>query len=176
MEVKAPNDLIYIVGQTFEELGGSEYYKLKGHLGKTVPIVRPNQAKKTFRAITKAIDSGVIKACHDVSEGGLAVSAAEMAFSGGYGMELDLCRVPMDALNRDDFVLFSESNSRFLVEVTERARSDFEAVMEGRAHALIGKVTRTAQLRIRGLTGKVIVNVSIKDMLGHWKQTLSSGV
>jgi phosphoribosylformylglycinamidine synthase len=176
MEVKAPNDLIYIVGQTFEELGGSEYYKLKGHLGKTVPTVRPNQAKKTFRAITKAIDSGVIKACHDVSEGGLAVSAAEMAFSGGYGMELDLCRVPMDALNRDDFVLFSESNSRFLVEVTERARSDFEAVMEGRAHALIGKVTRTAQLRIRGLTGKVIVNVSIKDMLGHWKQTLSSGV
>ena len=48
--------------------------------------------------------------------------------------------------------------------------------MEGRAHALIGKVTRTAQLRIRGLSDKVIVNVSIKDMLGHWKQTLSSGV
>lgn len=70
MEVKAPNDSIYVVGQTFRELGGSEYYKLKGFLGRTVPKVRTVEAARTFRAVTQAIDSGLVKACHDLSEGG----------------------------------------------------------------------------------------------------------
>ncbi|MCK4439783.1 phosphoribosylformylglycinamidine synthase subunit PurL, partial [Candidatus Bathyarchaeota archaeon] len=94
MDVKAPKNIIYIVGQTFKELGGSEYYKLKGFLGNTVPKVRPNRAIKTFKAITEAIDLGLVKACHDLSEGGLAVAAAEIAFAGGHGMELDLQKVP----------------------------------------------------------------------------------
>jgi phosphoribosylformylglycinamidine synthase len=176
LDVKAPNDLIYIVGQTRHELGGSEYYKVKGFLGKNVPKVTPGQAKKTFKAITKAIDSGLIRACHDLSEGGLAVTAAEMAFSGGYGMELDLRRVPRESLNRNDFVLFSESNSRFLVEVSEKSREDFEDLMKGTAHAEIGRVTRTPRLCVHGLDGKTIVDASLKDLLVSWKRTLSSEV
>jgi len=176
MDVKAPNNLIYIVGQTLKELGGSEYYKLKGFLGKTVPKVQPNQAKKTFKAITEAINLGLVNACHDLSEGGLAVAAAEMAFAGGYGIEFELRKVPRENVNRNDFVLFSESNSRFLVEVSEKARQDFEALMNGKVCAEIGRVTKTRRLCVHGLNGEVVVEASVSDLLASWKRPLSRGV
>ncbi|MGB9959237.1 MAG: phosphoribosylformylglycinamidine synthase subunit PurL [Candidatus Bathyarchaeales archaeon] len=175
MDVKTPQNPIYIVGKTYLELGGSEYYRLKGFIGNSVPRVRPNHAKRIFRAITKAIDLGLVSACHDLSEGGLAVAAAEMAFSGGYGIELDLRKVPTENLNRDDFILFSESNSRFLVEVPEKCEKDFEALMQGNAYAKIGKVTEVPQLCIYGLEGKVVVDAPLNDLLACWKNLLSSG-
>ena len=175
MDVKASDNLVYIVGQSFRELGGSEYYRLKDKIGKTVPKVRANQARKTFKTISKAIDSGVVKACHDVSEGGLATAAAEMAFSGGYGLELDLRTVPRKDLRRSDFVLFTESNSRFLVEVAEEDKKAFETLAKGTAFASLGKVIRKPQLCIRGLSGKVVVDASLDSLRRSWKQTLSSG-
>ena len=175
MDVKAPNNLIYIVGQTFKELGGSEYYKLKGFLGKTVPKVQPNQAKKTFKAITEAIDLGLVKACHDLSEAGLAVAAAEMAFAGGYGIELDLRKVPRENVNRNDFVLFSESNSRFLVELSEKSREDFEALMNGKVCAEIGRVTEARRLCIHGLNGEIAVDALTDDLLKSWRRTSNRG-
>jgi phosphoribosylformylglycinamidine synthase len=175
MDVKAPDNSIYVVGQTFKELGGSEYYKLKGFIGKSVPKVRSSHARKTFRAVTRAIDLGLVKACHDLSEGGLAVAAAEMAFAGGYGMELHLQKVPIRNVNRNDFVLFSESNSRFLVEVSQEAKEEFEALMKGKVYAEIGRVTKTPRLCIYGLNGEVVVNASLSDLLASWKRTFSSG-
>jgi phosphoribosylformylglycinamidine synthase II len=176
MDVKVPGDSVYVVGETFPELGGSEYYKLEGFLGKTVPRVRGGRARRVFRAVTRAIDSGLIKACHDLSEGGLGVAAAEMAFAGGYGLELDLRKVPQKGLRRDDFVLFSESNSRFLVEVSGKARDEFEQLMKGVACAEVGRVTKSSRLCVEGLGGKVVVDVSLHDLLASWKRTLSREV
>jgi phosphoribosylformylglycinamidine synthase II len=173
MDVKALGNQLYIVGETFKELGGSEYYKLKGHTGKTVPKVRAAKAKKTFSAVTKAIDLGLIKACHDLSEGGLAVTVAEMALAGGYGVELNLREVPSRTVNRNDFMLFSESNSRFLVEVPEKAEKDFEAVMKGKVYAQIGKVAKNSRLIVYGLDGGVVADASLTDLRGSWKETLS---
>jgi phosphoribosylformylglycinamidine synthase len=172
MDLKAPEDLLYIIGKTFNELGGSEYYKLKGFLGASVPKVKSAKAKRTFRAVTKAIDSGLIKSCHDLSEGGLAVAAAEMAFAGGYGLKLDLSKVPGKALERDDFVLFSESNSRFLLEVPQQNRRDFEELMKGKSCAQIGRVTREERLVINGLNGKIVVDSPLEKLRRSWKKTL----
>ena len=173
MDVKTPGNLLYIVGETFNELGGSEYYKLKGHIGKNVPKVNASQAKKVFQTITTTIDSGFVKSCHDLCEGGLAVAAAEMAFAGGYGMELDLRRVPGNAVNRNDFRLFSESNSRFLLEVPEKTKSDFETVIKNEVCAEIGRVAKNSRLIVYGLDGAAVVNSSLKDLRGSWKETLS---
>ena len=171
MELKAPEDLIYIIGETFNELGGSEYYKLKGYLGANVPKVKGAKAKRTFKAVTRAIDEGFVKACHDLSEGGLAVAAAEMAFAGGYGLELDLSKVFGKELARNDFVLFSESNSRFLIEVAEADREDFEALMKGKGCAQIGIVTKDQKLLIHGLNQKIVVDASLAELRRSWKKT-----
>ncbi|NWF87502.1 phosphoribosylformylglycinamidine synthase subunit PurL [Candidatus Bathyarchaeota archaeon] len=176
MDVKAPKDSIYIVGKTYAELGGSEYYKLKGFVGRNVPQVRSANARKIFATITRAIDLGLVKACHDLSEGGLGVSAAEMAFAGGYGMELYLQKVPKRNVSRNDFALFSESNSRFLVEVSQEAKTEFEALMNDKACAEIGKVTKTQRLCIYGLNDKAVIDASLSDLSTSWKRTFSSGV
>jgi phosphoribosylformylglycinamidine synthase II len=173
MDVKAPGNVLYIVGETFKELGGSEYYKLKGHIGKTVPKVYSGQAKKTFNAVTEAIDLGLVKSCHDLSEGGLAVSAAEMALAGGYGVELDLRKLPSKAVNRSDFMLFSESNSRFLLEVPEKAKKDFETVLKNAVWAEVGKVAKNLRLLVYGLDGGVAVDAPLTALSRSWKETLS---
>jgi phosphoribosylformylglycinamidine synthase II len=173
IDLKAPGNLVYIVGDTYNELGGSEYYKLKGYLGASVPKVKGGKAKRTFKVVIKAIDQGFVKSCHDLSEGGLAVAAAEMAFAGGYGLELDLAKVPGKELERNDFVLFSESNSRFLIEVEGRDRQNFEALMKGKACKKIGKVTKEEHLVILGLNKKVVVDAPIAELRHSWKKTLS---
>jgi phosphoribosylformylglycinamidine synthase II len=176
MDTKAPNNSLYIVGQTFKELGGSEYYKLKGQVGETVPKVRAALASKTFSAVNRAIDLGFVKACHDLSEGGLAVTAAEMTIAGGYGAELDLRKVPKEGVNRDDFLLFSESNSRFLLEVSEKSKEEFETLMKGKVCAEIGRVSKNPKLTTYGLNGDIVVDASLTDLHRSWKETLSSGV
>ncbi len=174
MELKAAGNHLYITGDTYNELGGSEYYKLKGYLGASVPKVKGGKAKRIFKAVTKAIDQGLVKSCHDLSEGGLAVAAAEMAFAGGLGLEIDLHEVPGKELTRNDFVLFSESNSRFLIEVAEVDREDFELLMKGKNCALIGKVTKEQKLIVHGLYGKVVINTTLETLRSNWKKTLSS--
>ena len=129
-----------------------------------------------MKRLVKAIDSGCVRACHDLSEGGLGVAAAEMAFSGGLGLEIWLDRVARsDDLRRNDHILFSESNSRFLVEVSEKAREEFENLMEGRVYAAIGEVAKVPRLIIRGLKGEIVVDALLSDLLQSWKQTLSKG-
>jgi len=173
VDLKTVGNLIYIVGDTFNELGGSEYYKLKGCLGASVPKVRGAKAKRTFKAVTSAIDRGLIKSCHDISEGGLAVAVAEMSFAGGLGLEIELKKVSGKELTRNDFVLFSESNSRFIVEVTEADKEDFEDLMKGKVCSLIGKVTKEQKIIIKGLNGKVVIDASLETLRNSWKKTLS---
>ncbi len=172
MDLKSPGNLLYIAGETFNELGGSEYYKLQGYLGANVPKVKGGKAKRTFRAVTEAIDAGLIRSCHDLSEGGLAVAAAEMAFAGGYGLTLDLGKVPGKGLERDDFLLFSESNSRFLIEVSPQDREDFEALMKGKNCSQIATVTKDERIVVKGLKGEIVVESSLVDLRRSWKKTL----
>lgn len=172
VDLKSPDNPLYIIGETFNELGGSEYYKLKGQLGASVPIVRGAKARRTFKVVTKAIDLGFIKSCHDLSEGGLAVAAAEMAFAGDYGLKLDLSKVPGKALKRNDFVMFSESNSRFLLEVSKRDMKDFEELVQGKACAQIGWVTKEERLTVNGLNKKIVVDASLEQLRHNWKKTL----
>ena len=133
MDLKAPGNLLYIIGETFNELGGSEYYKLKGYLGANVPKVKGAKAKRTFKAVTKAIDSGLIKSCHDLSEGGLAVAAAEMAFAGGYGLEMDLLKLPAQSAWAEMILLcFLSQTAVSLWKSAEKDREEFETLMKGK--------------------------------------------
>src|SRR5262249_4065172 len=85
MDLKEPGNALYLVGTTREEVGGSHYPLVHGLSGGTVPVVDQQLAPRIFRALHEAIRQGKVRACHDLSEGGLAVAAAEMAFAGGVG-------------------------------------------------------------------------------------------
>jgi phosphoribosylformylglycinamidine synthase len=161
------------VGATFKELGGSHYYASHGAVGSSVPKVNAEKGKQLMNALAAATQKGFVKACHDLSEGGIGVAAAEMAFAGGLGMQIDLTKMPLaETIERDDFILFSESNSRFLVEVAPEHKSVFEKVLKGVVCADIGQVTKEKKLEITGRDGKVIVNANIDGLKEAWQKTL----
>ncbi|MCM8799971.1 MAG: phosphoribosylformylglycinamidine synthase subunit PurL [Candidatus Omnitrophica bacterium] len=173
MYLKKPKDLIYIVGQTYDELGGSHYYDLFGYIGNNVPKVNTKKAKQVFEALSKANSEGIIKAMHDCSEGGLAVALAEMAFSGDLGVEVFLNEVPYKGNQiRNDFVLFSESNSRFIVEIEKEDQKKFENILEGVPFGLIGCVSKDKIFNVYGLDGKLCISAGILDLKEAWQKPL----
>ncbi|MFA5150874.1 MAG: AIR synthase-related protein, partial [Candidatus Omnitrophota bacterium] len=172
MYAKKAGNLIYAVGQTCEELGGSHYYDLSGAIGNSVPKVNVRKAKLIFNALSSASAKGLVRSMHDCSEGGLGVSLAEMAFSGGLGMNVFLSSVPYAGERRDDFILFSESNSRFIVEVEKGKKKEFEKKLKGLPLALIGCVSEKKEFKVYGLDGKVCINSGIKSLKSAWKEPL----
>ena len=156
MSLKRAGNLIYQVGATRNELAGSHYAEIvqatvaaAAAPGTTVPQVDPTTARTTMKAVGAAIRAGLVQSCHDLSEGGLAVAAAEMSLAGLLGMTIDLedlrvwapfadaregMGVPKGGrLSEKDTIstilLFSESPSRFLVEVAPLQQEAFEAHM-----------------------------------------------
>ncbi|MFU8795755.1 MAG: AIR synthase-related protein, partial [Dehalococcoidia bacterium] len=173
MDCKQEGDLIYAVGTTWNELGGSHYYGLHGYTGNRVPTVDPSRGKPLMNALSQAAELGLVMACHDCSEGGIGVAAAEMAFAGGLGMDIQLRQVPLgEPMSRDDFILFSESNTRFLVEVKAEDRAGFEDAMTGVDCAVIGRVTKGRRLQVFGLSGETVISVSLAELKEAWQSPL----
>ena len=173
MDCKKEGNLIYIVGTTYDELGGSHYYGIHGFIGNNVPRVDPRSGKRLMDALSAATDKGLVRACHDLSEGGLGVAAAEMAFAGELGMAIHLANVPLGSLiSRDDLILFSESNTRFLLEVTPKDRHQFDKMMAGFDCAAIGKVTSDRTLKIYGLSGEQVLSTPLAELKEAWQNPL----
>jgi len=170
MDIKKSGSLVYLIGETHKELGGSAYYSLFKELGASVPKVQPEKAKRIFSRVTSAIDKGLLLSCHDLSEGGLAVAAAEMAFSGDVGMEIDLQQ--LHSQERDDFLLFSESNSRFLVEVSPSKQRSFEKLMKGVSFCRIGRTTKLKEFVVIGKQGKVLIAEQLARLKKTWQEPL----
>jgi len=176
MDFKEQGNLIYIVGRTYDELGGSHYNMINGFIGNNVPRVDTRYGRRIFTALHRAIKGGIVKSCHDCSEGGIAVSLAEMAFSGGLGLEVFLGEVVVDerlsSQKRDDRILFSESNTRFIVEIRKKDKKSFESIMRGLPIGLIGCVSDKRDFRVYGLSNKKIIDVDISLLKKTWQRTL----
>ncbi|HEY86582.1 MAG TPA: phosphoribosylformylglycinamidine synthase subunit PurL, partial [Dehalococcoidia bacterium] len=173
IDLKKAGDLIYIVGITQNELGGSEYFRVQGFIGNRVPKVSPHQGKQLMDCLSTATGKGLVRACHDCSDGGIGVAIAEMAFAGGLGAAIYLKSVPLgEPIDRDDFILFSESNSRFLVEVAPETKSEFEEAIGTTSHAVIGQVTDSGVLEIYGLDGSRIMAKSLGDLKETWQRPI----
>jgi phosphoribosylformylglycinamidine synthase len=172
MDAKGTGNLLFIVGETKNELGGSHYYKINGQLGANVPKVDLKTAPKIARKIADAISGGLAVSCHDCSEGGLAVALAEMAFAGGLGIEADLRGLPRSAdCTRTDTQLFSESNSRYIVEVGPGNYGAFAKTMLNLPFGQIGKVTEQKMLVIKAENGKAVININIDTLKQAWQKT-----
>ncbi len=171
MDLKEPGNLLYVVGLTRQELGGSHYLMLWGLIGNSVPKVDLGTAPRVFDALSEATSRGLVRACHDCSEGGLGVAVAEMAFAGGYGAEVDLRRVPTgEPFERSDWLLFSESNTRFVVEVRPEHRAEFERILRDVPHALVGQVREDKTLLVRGIDGRTVVEEDVYALKESWQK------
>ncbi|MEO0086123.1 MAG: AIR synthase-related protein, partial [candidate division WOR-3 bacterium] len=174
MDLKKAGSLVYVVGETFEELGGSEFFRLHQGLGRSVPTVDARRGRRLMRAVGRAIRAGLVAACHDASEGGLGVALAEMAFAGGIGLRVSLRRVPgAHRFHRDDFLLFSESNTRFVCEVPVRFRARFERVLAGIPRAVVGRTIDEPRLVAVGLAGSEILRVDLNEAERRWRRALT---
>jgi len=175
MDFKRPGDIICLLGDTKDELGGSEYLAMQGYIGNKVPKVDIKSALKRYKTLHRAIMHGLVASVHDLSDGGLAVAVAESAFSGGFGCRVELAnlRFEGDARYRtDELLLFSESASRLLVSVHPAHWSAFEEVMAGTGFSRIGEVNESSTLTVVGLEGKTILQGSLEQLKEAWQRTL----
>jgi phosphoribosylformylglycinamidine synthase len=186
MEAKSSGDLVFALGTTRNELGGSAYYDLFGYIGLNVPKVdgfaepdrlEPEKSESLlglYKGVERAISSGVFASCHGIYRGGLGVHAAMTAIGGRLGLTIDLAKVPV-AQNediRDDQMLFSESCGRFLATVPQKSFKEFQSIFDGLPYGLVGEVTENPELVITGKSGKELLREDIFSLRQSWKGNL----
>ncbi|PIQ79424.1 phosphoribosylformylglycinamidine synthase [Candidatus Peregrinibacteria bacterium CG11_big_fil_rev_8_21_14_0_20_41_10] len=148
LEPKMADDLVYVMGLTKNELGGSEYYDMQGVIGANVPQVDAKQALKLYRSFYQAMRHELIASSVAVGLGGLGIAFAKMVIAGNLGLEIDLSKVPTEGVTRNDQLLFSESQSRFVVTINPAMQAEFENHFAGLNVELVGKVTAEPLLKL----------------------------
>ena len=161
-DVKAAGDLVFVIGETKTEFGGSELQKLlnNGVISGKAPAIDLEVEATRQQALLKAIKAGLVQSAHDVAEGGLAVAIAETTFgANGLGVDVTLTGSATTAL-------FSESQSRFVVTVKEENAAAFVEIMKDAQK--IGVVTNDALVKINGDKG-VLVEGTVEEFRSNWK-------
>jgi phosphoribosylformylglycinamidine synthase len=177
MDLKQAGNFLFVVGDTRAEMAGSHFKLVGGPASEgnhTPPTAVPDSLER-MRRLHKAIQSGLIQACHDCAEGGIAVALAEMCMAGSIGVEAQLMQIPRDYhanYSSDEVILFSESLSRFLVEVRPEDEAAFRATMGNVPHNCIGLVGGE-RLVLNGRTGEPILSLTIAEMEEAWRGSYS---
>lgn len=178
LDAKIPGDLVYVLGDTHDELGGSEYFAMFGeqergkkYVGNEVPVVDALRNKGLYLSLSECIDKGLVASAQSVHKGGLAVALAKTALGGMLGMDVSLENLHGNFF-RDDFALFSESQGRLVVTVAPQYQKEFENIMRGNSFAQIGAVNKNDDFLIRDKNGKEIVKTELNDLNWCYKNTL----
>ncbi len=171
MDFKAPGDNIYLLGETTGELGGSQYYHLFNGIGAKNPSLNMEKAFSLYRALSQAMEEGIVASCHDISDGGLAVALSESAFSSGFGCDADLSSAPR-ATEQEDALLFSESPSRFVVSVKPEHSARFEELLAGNPFGKVGRVRGDKRFVIRK-GDRFLVNEELERLKHSWANGLA---
>ncbi|MGE0014915.1 MAG: phosphoribosylformylglycinamidine synthase subunit PurL [Candidatus Methanomethylophilaceae archaeon] len=162
-DFKGPGSRIYVIGETKEEMGGSLLYRVFGGKQGVVPSVDVDNVRELTGKILRAMDRRLISGCHDCSDGGIAVAVAEMCISGQTGAVLDL-RKAADMSPRK--VLYSESNTRWIAEVSEENAEEFERIMGGSAHNIGKTGGNSMNIRDSGII------IEVEDMRKAWNDPI----
>ena len=164
-DLKSAGNALYLVGETRAEMGGSEYFRAFGGSSATAPDVDVTALRGGMEGILAAIREGRVAACHDLSQGGLAVAAAEMCLGGDVGATLELAQ--NDDL-RFDFLLFSETNARWLVEV----RRGHEEAFASDFHVPVHRVGTVGGGTLHVRRGRESLEVPVGEMRDVWSNAL----
>ena len=173
-DFKTEGEAIFLLGRTANELAGSEAADALGLAGGAVPQVDLLAAKTRYALVHQAMQQGLISACHDLSDGGLAVALAEMALGGRLGARVNLARVPADKDLGAAALLYSESASRLLVTVRREHLATFQQLMGthiGFDAALIGNVANTGTLVVAHGEDEIL-RLGVEELAEAFKATL----
>ncbi len=169
IDAKIRGDLIYVLGETFDELGGSEYFSSLGVQGSKVPVTDPKKNLKIYQLYAKAVTLGLISAGIGVNRGGLSVALAKMAIAGKLGININLEDVP-GKFSLDQEVLYSESTGRIVLTIDPKNKDKFESLMKDIAFANIGEVSEIDAIKVKGISGKEIVSVKVGEVLENYQR------
>jgi phosphoribosylformylglycinamidine synthase subunit PurSL len=171
-DAKEPGNCLFLIGRTGSQLGGSHYLLVEGEkTGNDVPPVDLQASRRVMDALSGAIASGAVRSCHDLSEGGLAVAAAEMAFAGGLGVDLDVSDIPTRGGGLSDAcALFAEDAGRFLVEVRPDRYDSFLRAVRDLPVAELGRVTDDKRVVLRR-DGRTLIDLACDEARAAWQET-----
>jgi phosphoribosylformylglycinamidine synthase len=169
MDLKEAGNILYLIGLTKNEMGGSHYNLTTGNECGAPPVVDLELAPRIFVKLHEAIERGLIRACHDLSEGGLAVAIAEMAFAGEVGVDVPKIGTSSEP---DEVLLFSESTTRFVVEVRLNDAKAIEQLFTGLPLARIGQTVTQPRLRMAGAGGEWLIWAKLADLKEAWQKPL----
>jgi phosphoribosylformylglycinamidine synthase len=170
MDLKAPGNVLYLIGVTREEMGGSHYNLVHGIKGGRPPRVDLELAPRIFCKLFDLIQAGLVRSCHDLSEGGLAVAVAEMAFAGGVGADLTGLKGRTEL--SDGVHLFAESTTRFVVEVETGQTDAFEKTLADVPFLRLGQTCKEQRLRIAGVAGEWLIWAPLGPLKDVWQKPL----
>ncbi len=168
MDLKEPGNYLMVVGSFRDELGGSHWAMVRGLEGGDVPRVEPETARPIFRAVHGAITRGLVRSCHDLSEGGLAVAVAEMALAGGLGVEAAIDSPSIHPAS----LLFSESPTRFLIEVRPGDVMAVGGLFRGLPLGILGEVVEAPRLIVRNGSAATLIDVPLSALKEAWQAPL----
>lgn len=171
IDSKFAGDLVYIIGETKNELGGSEYFAAQKFTGNNIPQVDAEKALALYRQFKKAVEKNMLASAVSLELGGLCAGLAKTAIAGMLGMEIDLQKVPQTNVDRDDYLLFSETQTRFVVTINPKRKKEFEKQFKNFTFAEIGKVTDDDIFTIKGINGNEIVHIPVPDLKDAYKKT-----
>jgi phosphoribosylformylglycinamidine synthase len=169
LDAKFAGDSVYVIGDTKPELGGSEYLAMNGQLGKVVPKVDAEKALKTYNAVSMITDKGLANSLHTPAIGGLAAGFVKVAVAGRLGLDIDLTKVLISEKMSDKEILFSESNSRFILTCSPDNNKEIEKLLNGVPFALVGKVIDENTLKINSTES---LELPLEKLIKDYKQTL----
>lgn len=171
-DFKKEGDLIYVLGETFNECGGSEYYAELGVKGGSVPTVKTESALERYRKLHLAIHQGWIASAHDCSDGGLGVTLAESCIGGELGVEVCLDEIVKRSNLNLAICLFSESQSRIVVSIDPQFKTQFEKLMQESVYFYIGKIVSEPIFRVLSQKGRVEISQSLDALKNRWQTPL----
>ena len=171
MDSKSPGDLVYVIGETQNERGGSEYYQMMGCTGLHVPRVNAQSLWPAYLALHTAVQERLIASCHAVSRGGMAVHLAMVAMAGELGMEISLSSIPAAPGLTPSQILYSESCGRFIVTIAPDKKARFEKIFSGMKIGQVGIVCESSQFSIKDDSDKLIIEENILTLKNYWKKT-----
>ena len=170
MDFKSDSDLIYIIGETKNELGGSEFYSLLNETGLNIPVLDVNKAFSAYKDVADAIKNGLVASCHAIGRGGLGVHLALSVMAGNLGASVNIEAISGNTKLRPSCALYSESLGRFLITVSHENKEFFEKTISNCNMTLIGKVTESPNLKIH-YGENLLIDMHLSQIKKFWIST-----